>query len=66
MDSTSKVELDDDWGMDRPWIDLTCAPISQVLLICVGGFLPAADGSLSSVATGKFWQQRAVRHSSKS
>lgn len=61
MDSTSKVELDDDWG-----IDLTCAPISQVLLICVGGFLPAADGSLSSVATGKFWQQRAVRHSSKS
>ena len=32
-----------------------------VLLICVGGFLPAADGSLSSVATGKFWQQRAVR-----
>lgn len=32
-----------------------------VLLICVGGFLPAADGCLSSVATGKFWQQRAVR-----
>eukprot|EP00437_Effrenium_voratum_P053921 CAMPEP_0181539092 /NCGR_PEP_ID=MMETSP1110-20121109/76201_1 /TAXON_ID=174948 /ORGANISM="Symbiodinium sp., Strain CCMP421" /LENGTH=412 /DNA_ID=CAMNT_0023670709 /DNA_START=62 /DNA_END=1301 /DNA_ORIENTATION=- len=27
-----------------------------------GGFLPAADGCLSSVATGKFWQQRAVRY----
>jgi len=33
-----------------------------VLLICAGGFLPAADGCLSSVATGKFWQQRAVRY----
>ncbi|CAK9079062.1 Uncharacterized protein SCF082_LOCUS37740 [Durusdinium trenchii] len=32
-----------------------------VLLICVGGFLPAADGCISSVATGKFWQQKAVR-----
>ncbi|CAJ1416420.1 unnamed protein product [Effrenium voratum] len=33
-----------------------------VLLICAGGFLPAADGCLSSVATGKFWQQQAVRY----
>jgi len=34
----------------------------SVLLICVGGFLPAADGSLSSLATGKFWSQKAVRY----
>ena len=32
-----------------------------VLLICAGGFLPAAEGCLSSVATRSFWQQRAVR-----
>lgn len=32
-----------------------------VLLICAGGFLPAAEGSLSSVATKVFWRQRAVR-----
>jgi len=38
------------------------AHLLSVILICVGGFLPAADGSLSSVATGKFWRQHAVRY----
>jgi len=34
----------------------------SVALICAGGFLPAADGSLSFLITRKFWQQRAVRY----
>lgn len=38
------------------------AHLLSVILICAGGFLPATDGSLSSVATGKFWQQHAVRY----
>lgn len=34
----------------------------SVMLICAGGFLPAAGGALSSLATSKFWQQKAVRY----
>lgn len=33
----------------------------SVLLICTGGFLPAAGGCLSHIATMAFWKQRAVR-----
>jgi len=33
----------------------------SVLLICAGGFLPAADGCLSLLASKRFWRQRAVR-----
>mmetsp|Transcript_64420 Transcript_64420/g.153678 ORF Transcript_64420/g.153678 Transcript_64420/m.153678 type:complete len:464 (-) Transcript_64420:128-1519(-) len=36
--------------------------VAAVGLICVGGFLPAADGSLSTLATATFWRQRAVRY----
>jgi len=32
-----------------------------VVLICAGGFLPAADGSLSLIASKRFWNQHAVR-----
>merc|ERR1719230_1440791 len=32
-----------------------------VVLICTGGFLPAANGRLSSIASSAFWKQRAVR-----
>eukprot|EP00931_Biecheleriopsis_adriatica_P067431 TRINITY_DN41573_c0_g1_i1.p1 TRINITY_DN41573_c0_g1~~TRINITY_DN41573_c0_g1_i1.p1 ORF type:complete len:444 (+),score=63.14 TRINITY_DN41573_c0_g1_i1:25-1356(+) len=38
------------------------AHLLSVLLIFVGGFLPAARGSLSSLATAEFWGQRAVRY----
>merc|ERR1712226_790729 len=34
----------------------------SVALICTGGFLPAAHGSLSSVASSTFWRQSAVRY----
>jgi len=34
----------------------------SVTLICAGGFLPAAHGSLSMVLSSKFWRQRAVRY----
>jgi len=34
----------------------------SVALICSGGFLPAAHGSLSSVASSSFWRQSAVRY----
>ena len=33
----------------------------SVVFICIGGFLPAAHGSLSELLTPEFWQQRAVR-----
>jgi len=33
-----------------------------VVLICAGGFLPAAEGSLSVLTTGRFWRQRAIRY----
>jgi len=33
----------------------------SVVLICAGGFLPAADGCLSLLASRRFWKQRAVR-----
>eukprot|EP00405_Crypthecodinium_cohnii_P039823 CAMPEP_0206539280 /NCGR_PEP_ID=MMETSP0325_2-20121206/8347_1 /ASSEMBLY_ACC=CAM_ASM_000347 /TAXON_ID=2866 /ORGANISM="Crypthecodinium cohnii, Strain Seligo" /LENGTH=423 /DNA_ID=CAMNT_0054036845 /DNA_START=180 /DNA_END=1451 /DNA_ORIENTATION=+ len=33
----------------------------SVALICTGGFLPAAGGCLSHVASSAFWKQRAVR-----
>eukprot|EP00420_Gonyaulax_spinifera_P016519 CAMPEP_0197901290 /NCGR_PEP_ID=MMETSP1439-20131203/50922_1 /TAXON_ID=66791 /ORGANISM="Gonyaulax spinifera, Strain CCMP409" /LENGTH=440 /DNA_ID=CAMNT_0043522255 /DNA_START=68 /DNA_END=1390 /DNA_ORIENTATION=+ len=34
----------------------------SVALICAGGFLPAARGSLSLLASQSFWQQSAVRY----
>lgn len=34
----------------------------SVALICTGGFLPAADGCLASVASSSFWRQSAVRY----
>jgi len=34
----------------------------SVALICAGGFLPAAHGSLSFVASSTFWRQSAVRY----
>jgi hypothetical protein len=34
----------------------------SVVFICAGGFLPAADGSLSSIMSSKFWRQKAVRY----
>jgi len=34
----------------------------SVILICAGGFLPAAKGSLSELTTRGFWQQQAVRY----
>jgi len=36
--------------------------VAAIVLICAGGFLPAADGSLSTLATKSFWKQRAVRY----
>jgi len=36
--------------------------LAAIALICAGGFLPAADGSLSTLATKGFWKQRAVRY----
>eukprot|EP00929_Paragymnodinium_shiwhaense_P057866 TRINITY_DN28980_c0_g1_i1.p1 TRINITY_DN28980_c0_g1~~TRINITY_DN28980_c0_g1_i1.p1 ORF type:complete len:563 (+),score=99.96 TRINITY_DN28980_c0_g1_i1:191-1879(+) len=38
------------------------AHLVSVLMICAGGILPAAEGSLSMLFTKKFWQQRAVRY----
>lgn len=34
----------------------------SVVLICTGGFLPAAQGSLSTLLTKEFWHQRAIRY----
>mmetsp|Transcript_42431 Transcript_42431/g.123311 ORF Transcript_42431/g.123311 Transcript_42431/m.123311 type:complete len:365 (-) Transcript_42431:207-1301(-) len=36
--------------------------LAAVVLICAGGFLPAADGCLSELASKRFWKQRAVRY----
>lgn len=33
----------------------------SVILICAGGFLPAADGQLTLLLSARFWKQRAVR-----
>merc|ERR1719316_1898861 len=38
------------------------AHLLSVVLICAGGFLPAAHGQLKSLASSSFWQQRAVRY----